>query len=292
MARKKKKGPIVCKPSQLGPRPEYMLLSLLCLNIDPSYQRKPSTARVYKKTANFRWAQCGVLTVNKRRDGTYWVVDGQHRLLALRIIFGGEDALVPCLVTSNLNQKEEAVACAEARLFVEKQMKRVGLSSREQYRAGIKGKQPDWLAVKTAIDAVGRDAYATGKKNPNAVPALGLLIDVAQGNPSVKGSQHGHARVKKLMRYGDKVCKGKPVTDVILRGLRVLMNRCHRAKVNPTQGIERIARVDPDVLTFDARVMASHNASTFKKEIAYVMRNAANKNVSPSSPYYIPRLPS
>ena len=42
------------------------------------------------------------------RDGRYYVIDGQHRVAALRVIFRDQDTLVPCIVHTGLTYADEA----------------------------------------------------------------------------------------------------------------------------------------------------------------------------------------
>lgn len=55
------------------------------LKIDVSYQRKLDAARVNRMAAAWSDARCLLLEVNQRPDGTYWVMNGQHRLAAAHL---------------------------------------------------------------------------------------------------------------------------------------------------------------------------------------------------------------
>lgn len=77
------------------------------LTVDPSIQRHTDVNRVDKMAANFDPDALGVLTVSRRDNGTYHVVDGAHRLAAAKIA-KGDDFELPCHVFAGLNIESEA----------------------------------------------------------------------------------------------------------------------------------------------------------------------------------------
>lgn len=77
------------------------------LTVDPDVQRALDKLRVDQLAKTFRWPALGALKVSHREDGTYHVVDGQHRMHAA-IAAGFAEADAPCLVYSGLTTVEEA----------------------------------------------------------------------------------------------------------------------------------------------------------------------------------------
>ncbi len=71
------------------------------------YQRPVETEDVDKLIA--KWNPC-LLTpiVVSFRDGNFNVVDGQHRIAAMRKMAGGGDVTVPCIIYSGLTYEQEA----------------------------------------------------------------------------------------------------------------------------------------------------------------------------------------
>lgn len=53
------------------------------MKVNPLAQRELNQARVDKLAANFDPEQIGTPTVN-HRDGAYYIIDGQHRIEALK----------------------------------------------------------------------------------------------------------------------------------------------------------------------------------------------------------------
>ena len=82
----------------------FVIVPVEDLHIDESYQR-PVQSHV--KTIAQEWddMKCDPLKINYRADGYLYVWDGQHRLVALRIM--GVDYVL-CVITVGLTQEQEA----------------------------------------------------------------------------------------------------------------------------------------------------------------------------------------
>jgi hypothetical protein len=83
----------------------------LCVNdlrVDSSYHRPLCLRFLREAGENFNLELFGVLHVNRRADGRFWVIDGHRRFwLALGLL--GDGARIPCLVTRQpLSIREEA----------------------------------------------------------------------------------------------------------------------------------------------------------------------------------------
>src|SRR5690554_1338293 len=76
-------------------------------NIDHSYQRPISPTMVNRIVKAFDSRLFGIVTASRRADGSYWVLDGQHRIAAL-IKMGKGNISVPCEVLTGLSMEDEA----------------------------------------------------------------------------------------------------------------------------------------------------------------------------------------
>jgi hypothetical protein len=76
------------------------------MRVNSLAQRKLNTQRVDHLAANFDPEQIGTPTVNAR-DGWYYVIDGQHRVAAMKAI-GWGDQSIQCWTYEGLSQQEEA----------------------------------------------------------------------------------------------------------------------------------------------------------------------------------------
>lgn len=77
------------------------------LNIDPEAQRKLSRDWVNKHIDLFDVDQLGYIVVNRRDDGKWYVVDGQHRVELMRAVNWG-DQRIHAELFDGLTQREEA----------------------------------------------------------------------------------------------------------------------------------------------------------------------------------------
>ena len=71
------------------------------------YQRKLNERTVASLVKRWNRMLMEPLVVSYR-DGRYYVIDGQHRVAALRVIFQEQDTLVPCIVHTGLTYADEA----------------------------------------------------------------------------------------------------------------------------------------------------------------------------------------
>lgn len=83
---------------------EYKILNVSDLRVDESYQR-PLTVTYAQIAKNYDEKLFQPLTVSQRADGSYYVIDGRHRLEAAKIL---SLMTVPCMVHTGLNILQEA----------------------------------------------------------------------------------------------------------------------------------------------------------------------------------------
>jgi len=76
------------------------------IRVSPQAQRELNEARANKIAANMDLEQIGTPTVSER-DGHFWVIDGQHRIEALRRADFASDNL-QCWVYTGLTEEDEA----------------------------------------------------------------------------------------------------------------------------------------------------------------------------------------
>lgn len=85
----------------------FMLINKHELNIDGEYQRKKiAVGKVREIASSWAWAGCGCILVAMRSDGSFWVFDGQHRVLAA--LSRADIAELPCLVFECDEKTQEA----------------------------------------------------------------------------------------------------------------------------------------------------------------------------------------
>lgn len=128
------------------------------------YQRILNMVNVKKIARDFDIAKVGVLVVSKRADGTYAVLDGQHRLSAMRSI-GKETA--NCIVLEGLTVKQEAD------YFRRQNENKQSLRVTDTFNASIWAEDEESLRIK---ELVGKYGFRLGKSGqPMCICAIAAL---------------------------------------------------------------------------------------------------------------------
>lgn len=138
------------------------------------YQRPTNTAQVEKIVANFDEAKLGFPIVSER-DGKYHLLDGAHRVAAMRIL--GYTAAM-CIVLSGLSYQDEA------EYFRTQNQNSRRLTSYNLFKAGLESE--DEMSVK--INEITRsNGFTVGMsgRNFNSISAIFALITIC----SVYGSE-------------------------------------------------------------------------------------------------------
>lgn len=117
-------------------------VDMLC--VPDTYQRM-THGHEKKIASNWDKRKAGALVVSYR-DGCLYVIDGQHRLLAARMV--GENSM-PCQIYENLTENEEAV------IFGNQDENKIRLKTVEKLRALYVGEDPAAITLKKICDEYG-----------------------------------------------------------------------------------------------------------------------------------------
>lgn len=104
--------------------------------------------------------------VVSRRDGACWLVDGQHRVAALRICGWGKEQYIECEVYENLTEPEEA------ELFL-KRDKRRAINAYDKYRIAVVAERPTEVRIDEIVGSVG--LAVSRQRGPDHVLAVDAL---------------------------------------------------------------------------------------------------------------------
>jgi len=88
-------------------KPERRQLAVSTLMVDPNVQRGLDRNRVARIADELDLHAIGTITVSHRGNGSYHVIDGQHRVEAVKLA-GGDAEKVDCRVFDELTVEEEA----------------------------------------------------------------------------------------------------------------------------------------------------------------------------------------
>ena len=137
------------------------------MRVSPLAQRDLNRARVDRIAADFDLEQIGTPTVNKR-GGHFYIIDGQHRVEALKEI-GWGDQQIQCWTYEGLNEEEEA----------EKFLKLndvLAVSAFVRFRVGVQAGRERECDIDRIVRAAG--CIVTQDKTDGAISAVGTLTRI------------------------------------------------------------------------------------------------------------------
>jgi hypothetical protein len=180
--------------------------------LDPDVQRVLRKPWAREIAANFDPDRIRVIVVSHRADGRHYVIDGQHRLEALKLMEYG-DQLVDCAVFDRREMSEHEVKKEDARLFIElnRVLKQQPL---EKFQKAVVAEDP----IAGAINRI--------------VLQAGLAV-------SNSGAQGCVSCVAALERVYSGSGTGRNTPEVLIATLETIVKAWGRASVNFNQRIVR-----------------------------------------------------
>lgn len=142
------------------------------LHIDPEAQRDLRKGWVTRLTNEFDPDRVGMVVVNRRADGRWYIIDGQHRVEAMRQM-GWGDQRIPCECFVGLTQRQEAA------LFLHRN-DRIAVRTFDKFRVRITSGDPVARGVEAILSHFNLQLgqYRSGE---NAVSAVNALEKVYRG---------------------------------------------------------------------------------------------------------------
>jgi hypothetical protein len=179
---------------------------------DPDVQRELRKPWAREIAANFDPDRIRVIVVSLRADGHYYVVDGQHRLEALKLMEYGAQ-LVDCAVFDRSKMSEQDAKREDARLFLElnRVLKQQPL---EAFLKAVVAEDPTANAINRVVRQC--DLFIANTGAQGSVACVGALQKVYAGSGT-----------------------GRNTPDVLLATLETIVRAWGRAPTNFNQGIIR-----------------------------------------------------
>lgn len=139
------------------------------LRVDYSYQRLPSPDRVNSIARNYNGNALGVITLSIRENGELFIIDGQHRIEALKKIGKGNDD-INAIVFFDLSIKDEA------EMFVIMNESRTKPKRADLHKASAKAGDGESIEIDNVL---AKHGLSVGDKpGDNIVRAIGTLHKV------------------------------------------------------------------------------------------------------------------
>jgi len=178
------------------------------LNIDPAYQRdEVSIANTRALARTLRWDSFGVVVVFEREDGSLWVVDGQQRILALRLRGDFPARGIPARVFKSRGPAHEAEA------FLAMNTGRKPVRAAEKYHAGVLSNHEPEREIDVWFRSIGIEVRRRAH-NADVVdfPAIFMLTWM-----------HDTANAKKAIEIQRRIVDDGPMRAMIHKGIWYLL---------------------------------------------------------------------
>lgn len=237
-------------------------IALNDLELDETYQRTKREHWVNSIAKNFDQDLFGKPLVAKRLNSRYLVVNGQHRIDALYLVYqreieAGATIMVRCDVFASTSVKEEA------KQFRGMNSETLRPSAAENFKARLAEDDPVALDIQRIAHECGFELWLTGGALPpkdkiGAIASLERIYgkrrgqDKAQGRLYITGSPEFLREILSILR--DARQERGQVTAFILDGTAAFLNRYHGHKNYRRERLVEILReTDSDAIMTDAR---------------------------------------
>ena len=235
------------------------------LTIDYTYQRQPIMKKVNKIAKSFDPDILGVIICSMREDGSIAVIDGSHRVHALRMK-GLNDSTVNALVYFSLTIQEEA------KIFAMLNQEHTKPNTTDIFKAGIVSGDEETIAISKILNS------------------LGLIIGVGPGDNKVRAI----STIRRVYRNaGEKVLRDTLYTiksaygdssstmrDVLISAVAIIYNR-YGAKVEVSRMITTLQKFgNPNTLIANAKSIGVNASSVTASALPFVIVNGYNQRLT------------
>jgi hypothetical protein len=235
------------------------------LTIDYTYQRQPIMKKVNKIAKSFDPDILGVIICSMREDGSIAVIDGSHRVHALRMK-GLNDSTVNALVYFSLTIQEEA------KIFAMLNQEHTKPNTTDIFKAGIVSGDEETIAINKILNS------------------LGLIIGVGPGDNKVRAI----STIRRVYRNaGEKVLRDTLYTiksaygdssstmrDVLISAVAIVYNR-YGAKVEVSRMITTLQKFgNPNTLIANAKSIGVNASSVTASALPFVIVNGYNQRLT------------
>lgn len=160
----------------IGKTPDLVWVDVNLIKVDKNYQREENAKHVDNIVKHFNWRKFQPVTLAQRPDGSFNVVDGQHRVAAAKLHPRVID--IPALIFESSGEIVD-----EANIFVEVNSNRRGITPIEKHIAAVAAQKPESLGLNAALAAVGcQVADYKGHKGGNVTNAVAACMGAIRKN--------------------------------------------------------------------------------------------------------------
>lgn len=176
------------------------------LQIHPAYQRELIQSKVKELTASWSYVSAGAIIIGERA-GEFWVIDGQHRVVAAKR--RSDISLLPCIVFQTNGVKQEAIA------FLDVNSGRKPVTSLGKFKAMIAAGDAGAIIVSKTIGELGITLKPTALKS-GELKSVGWALRKAKENSE---------SFQVVMSLANDLSKDMPIQEKLLDALWYINER-------------------------------------------------------------------
>ncbi len=246
---------------------DFVWMDVSKLFIDDGYQRGKKASHINRIAKNFDSRVFGAVSVGRRPDNSFFVIDGQQRLAAAVKI--GMTS-VPCMVFDVSNDREEAS------LFTQINKGRKNITPLEQWKADLYAHDPVALAVRDIVEATGY-RVVNGQADYGVQNVKGLAGEY-KADPDV---------FRDVWSLLAELHNGSPITDLMLRAMCLVERTARKSgltmlveehlKTLKKLGVHGINNAMNNAVGY----LGDHNPPTRAKGIIKAINGRKTKNTLP-----------
>lgn len=230
------------------------------LNVDPSYQRAHSNKQATDLASEWSWVACGTITVGVREDGTYVVIDGQHRVMASKK--RSDITELPCISFRVSSVSQEAIN------FVRTNTNRRNVQSLDKYKALIIARDETALYLQTVFEKYGIK-ISSSVKSPKTIKSVALCYKLAETDKN---------RLENVIEFLSILCKESPINEKLIHGLYYISKNL-TIDLTDHKLRQRILKYTPSDLTRGATQSAAYFAEGGARVWAMGILNVVNSGL-------------
>lgn len=202
---------------------EIQSVALAVMRVSPLVQRELKPYHVNHLIAQFDIEQVGVPTLNYR-DGHHYVIDGQHRIEAMRGMGLGETKL-DCAVFSGLTDQQEAEMFLRLNNVL-------AVNGFDRYRVGVQAGREEDCALSDILDELG--LHVSMDRTEGSVHCIGTLRRIYQ--------QTGGDNLSRTLRIVHTAYGDFGLASAVIDGIGILLHR-YEGQLHDTDVIARFATI-------------------------------------------------
>lgn len=249
------------KKSAVDVAGEFQMLDKNAIKIDhDNYQRDPKNISLITKMASeWSWVACGAISVAIRDDGEYWVMDGQHRLLAAKR--RADITHVPCMIFLIQDIKDEANG------FLRLNTLRRPLSGVEKFKASVTGEDKNASEVDHLLRLYGYKVASSGGQW--SVKCVSTLQKIASESVDT---------LKEILSIYRDCFDGQRIHERVVLGLVEIAKR-QAADISSRRFRDRCALIGHSELSRSIGAAAAYHARGGSRVFAEGIATALNKGL-------------